>query len=147
MRIAIALMLSALLLSGCEQPEFYDTEGKGYRFADLRGKYLIVNYWATWCGPCIKEIPELNELADTHRDRLTVWGVNFDEPEGDEMRAQVSKMKITFPVFSANPSAQLGVETPQVLPTTLIFDPAGKLLKTLVGPQTEASLLAQLDSN
>ena len=73
-----------------------------------------------------------------------MWGVNYDAPQGAEQLRQVQKMQITFPVFAANPSERLGVAMPEVLPTTLVFDPQGTLLATLVGPQTRASLLAAL---
>lgn len=144
MKKLLPILTLIALLAACQQPEFFSVEGKGYRFDDLKGKHLIVNYWATWCGPCIKEIPELNELALKHEDILAVWGVNFDEPQGDEMARQVLKMKIDFPVFQTNPSQHLGVKTPEVLPTTLIFDPQGQLIAELVGPQTEASVLAAM---
>jgi thiol-disulfide isomerase/thioredoxin len=138
------VLLGVLLLASCQQPEFFDVQGNGYQYDDLRGKYLIVNYWATWCAPCIKEIPELNAVAEEFPDQLSLWGVNFDEPEGAEQIKQVAKMKITFPVFRDNPSISLGVEVPQVLPTTLVFDHQGVLIATLVGPQSRESLLSHL---
>ena len=138
------IVVFMLGLSGCQQPEFYSVQGGEHRFDDFKGRYLVVNYWATWCAPCIREIPELNAFADEFHDRVAVWGVNFDAPEGAEQLRQVQKMQITFPVFALNPSAQLGVVMLEVLPTTLVFDPQGALLATLVGPQTRESLLAVL---
>jgi thiol-disulfide isomerase/thioredoxin len=140
----ISIIIFLLGLTGCQQPEFYDVQGAGHQFDDFTGRYLIVNYWATWCAPCIREIPELNEFADEFHGRVAVWGVNYDAPQGAEQLRQVQKMQITFPVFAANPSERLGVAMPEVLPTTLVFDPQGTLLATLFGPQTRASLLAAL---
>jgi thiol-disulfide isomerase/thioredoxin len=137
----IGLILALTLLVGCSQPDFYDIDGNGISLAKLQEKALVVNYWATWCGPCIKEIPELNELAATHAAELTVVGVNFDQPAGEEQKKQAEKMKIEFPVIAGEPAGQLGVAVPEVLPTTYIFAPGGGLLATLVGPQTEASIL------
>ena len=137
--LIVMLMLG---LAGCQQPEFYSVQGGEHQFDDFKGRYLVVNYWATWCAPCIREIPELNAFADEFHDQVAVWGVNFDAPEGAEQLRQVQKMQINFPVFALNPSAQLGVVMPEVLPTTLVFDPQGALLATLVGPQTRESLLA-----
>jgi len=65
--------------------------------------------------------------------------------EGEELKKEIAKMNITFPVFAIEPSKLLGVKIPQVLPTTYVFDREGKLKATLVGPQTEASLLARID--
>lgn len=134
-----------LLLTACAKVDFVDATGKGYALSDLRGKYLFVNYWATWCAPCIKEIPELNKLSREHRDSLTILGVDFDQVEGEELNKEIAKMKIDFPVFASEPSGLLGVKIPEVLPTTYVFDPSGNLIATLVGPQTETTLIAYLE--
>lgn len=133
-----------LLLSSCAKPDLFDIHGAGIELDALHEKVLIVNYWATWCAPCIKEIPELNDLAKSHQDQLTLVGVNFDQPEGEEAIDQSARMKIEFPVLAGNPAKLLGVETPAVLPTTYIFAPGGELIATLVGPQTESTILAVL---
>ena len=135
-----------LLVCSCQKPpDFVDVFGHGHRFGDFSGKWVIVNYWATWCGPCLKEIPELNRLASLHRDRLVVLGVNYDGPTGDEMREQVRKMRIDFTVLAKDPVEKLGITEPDVLPTTFVFAPGLVLRKTLVGAQTEASILAVVD--
>jgi thiol-disulfide isomerase/thioredoxin len=141
--IARACLVLILWLAGCAAPpDFLDISGTGYRYQDFDDKWVIVNYWATWCGPCIKEIPELNQLAREHGDSLVVLGANFDEPEGEEQKQQAVKMKIEFPVYAEEPAAALGIAKPEVLPTTFVFAPGLKLKATLVGPQTVASLLA-----
>lgn len=147
MRKLLGVAMVLLLLASCEQPDFLDTEGRGYRYADFNGKWLILNYWATWCGPCIKEIPELNKIAEEHQDKVRVFGVNFDQPDAEERHAQVEKMRIEFPVFVIDPSADMGFTRPEVLPTTFIFSPDGTLHATLIGPQTENSLLEALGTD
>ncbi|XOV90791.1 MAG: TlpA family protein disulfide reductase [Pseudomonadota bacterium] len=144
------LLTGVLLLAlvGCAPPpDFFDINGVGHRYADLQDKWIVVNYWATWCAPCIKEIPELNALAEDHAGTLVVLGVNFDQPEGEKALADARKLKIAFPVYAEDPHERLGVEKPEVLPTTFVFAPGLDLRATLVGPQTEASLLEvmQLD--
>ena len=141
---SLVVTLIVLLLASCQQPDFLDTQGHGYRYADLEGKWLIVNYWATWCAPCITEIPELNKIAAQHQDDVRVFGVNFDEPDAEEMQAQVEKMKIEFPVYAVDPAVDLGITKPDVLPTTFVFSTDRNLHATLIGPQTEDSLLAVL---
>ena len=133
----LVLLLGA---TACSQPDFYDTSGKGYLYSQLRGNWLVINYWATWCAPCIKEIPELTALGTEH-ENVIVFGVNYDQPDPDEMNAQIEKMGITFPVMRDDPYLYYGIERPQVLPTTLIVDPEGQLVGELVGPQTESLLL------
>lgn len=134
----------AACLAACSQPSFQSTTGKRYYESDLRGRWLVINYWATWCAPCITEIPELIALSERH-DHILVFGVNFDQPQGKEAAKQIAKMKITFPVLKADPRHLYGASLPQVLPTTFLINPAGELDKVLVGPQTEASILAVID--
>lgn len=140
----VSICFLLLVLGGCAKPDFTTVEGQSLQLADLQKKPLIVNYWATWCAPCIKEIPELNELAIEHADSLNLVGVNFDQPEGDEAIKQKQKMKISFPVIAGNPAEKLGISIPEVLPTTYVFAAGGELKATLVGPQTGEDLLSVL---
>jgi thiol-disulfide isomerase/thioredoxin len=104
-----------------------------------RGQWVLVNYWAKWCKPCIKEIPELNEL-DHSRDDVTVLGVNYDGLTGADLEAQLTELGVEFTTLEQDPAPLLGVARPVVLPTTFLLDPEGKLVATLVGPQTLQSL-------
>jgi thiol-disulfide isomerase/thioredoxin len=105
-----------------------------------QGHWRIVNYWAVWCGPCREEIPELNRL---HQETdLVVFAVNYDGKQGEELASQGAAMNIGFTMLAQDPGPALGVERPSVLPTTLLVNPAGKVTDTLVGPQTEETLLA-----
>ena len=93
MRQIFSLVLLALIC-GCSQPDIRDTNGQGYRFDDLLGKTLVINYWAVWCAPCVKEIPELVKLAENHDDVL-VFGVNFDMPDPKTMSKQIDDLNIS----------------------------------------------------
>ena len=106
---------------------------------DLQGRWAVVNYWAEWCKPCIKEIPELNEAARRFPD-VAIVGVNYDGASGEELAAQLEALGVTFPTLAVDPAPELGIPRPAVLPTTLILDPQGVLVQTLVGPQTLESL-------
>lgn len=104
----------------------------------------MINYWAQWCKPCIKEIPELNTL-DQKYPQVTVLGVNYDGATGEELAVQRAKFGIEFTALTTDPASQLGTPRPVVLPTTLILDPTGQLSATLVGPQTLASLVQAIE--
>ncbi|MBT5700004.1 MAG: TlpA family protein disulfide reductase [Gammaproteobacteria bacterium] len=144
MKFKALVVILLVVLCGCRQPpDFVDTDGKDYRYADIQGSWQVINYWATWCAPCIREIPELIRLHENN-DNVIVFGVNFDAPEGDEVASQIKTMGITFPVYQEDPYAHLGFDVPAVLPTTVLIDPEGKLAGVLVGPQTEASLLSAM---
>ena len=60
------------------------------------GKTLVINYWAIWCAPCRKEIPELNELARDHAESVIVLGVNFDGSQGEILASEIEKLGIEF---------------------------------------------------
>lgn len=107
--------------------------------AASRGQWVVVNYWAQWCKPCIKEIPELNRL-DREHDDIAVLGVNYDGLTGEELAAQVESLGVGFPTIE-DPSAALGTARPTVLPTSLVLDPEGAVVEALVGPQTAESIL------
>lgn len=103
-------------------------------------EWTFVNYWAEWCKPCIKEVPELNALNT--RSGYRVLGVNFDGETGPALEAQVTKLNVAFPTLEADPASRFDLDRPAVLPTTLVVAPGGKLHTVLVGPQTAESLIA-----
>ncbi|MDH5736788.1 MAG: TlpA family protein disulfide reductase [Gammaproteobacteria bacterium] len=142
-------LLIILMLSGCEgqTPDFYDAAGEGYTYAQLREKWLIVNYWATWCAPCIKEIPEFNQLARDRAD-IQIFGVNFDGAREQMLDNQIQKMGISFPVFAEDPAKKLGLRRPDVLPTTFLIPPGENMrVIMLVGPQDRNTLLAEIEQS
>lgn len=105
-------------------------------------RFLVVNYWAEWCKPCREEISELNTLhADRVSHDLVVLGVNYDGLTGVPLTEVMTRMDVKFPVLATDPSERWGFPVPSVLPTTYILDGERNVLATLVGPQTEESLL------
>lgn len=148
-RVSKRLVLAALvfLLSACSKPDVSKTVIADDFGAGDGKRWRVVNYWATWCGPCILEIAELNKIALDYRQQLVVLGVNFDNPLTEsEREAAIAKMDIHFPVYAQDPASELGIDRPLVLPTTFIFSPDGVLVETLVGPQTVETLLTVIRS-
>ena len=129
------LLSLALLLAACSRAA---PPGDSLRLDELRGQWVVINYWAIWCKPCAQEIPELNALA--RLPGVTVLGVSYDAAGGEELDQQVQKLGIAFPTLATDPAAALGVARPVVLPTSLVIDPEGQLRETLVGPQSLQSL-------
>ena len=134
------LVVGALLL-GCQENDIRFADGRAGRFDQWQGRWVLINYWAEWCAPCRKEIPELNEL---HHERassgIVVIGVNYDGLQGDPLTKLIDEMNIEFPVLAEDPRQRWQQPSPPVLPTTLLIDPAGELADVLVGPQTLVSL-------
>lgn len=134
---SVLILAAVLSLLGCTKN---DPGATAPSLEGLQGQWVVINYWAQWCAPCIKEIPELNRL-DQDYTGVTVVGVNYDGTNGEELELQRQKLGVTFASLEADPAAELGIPRPVVLPTTLILDPTGRLVATLVGPQTLSSLV------
>lgn len=133
-------------LAACERTEFTDAQGNSFGWEDFQGRWLVINYWAEWCKPCLEEIPELNQLYQRHRnDDATLLGINFDRLEPAELKRQIKALNVQFPVLQSDPERKLDYLLPEVLPTTYIFDREGQLAHKLVGPQTQASIEAYLE--
>jgi thiol-disulfide isomerase/thioredoxin len=138
----IALLCS--MLCACSKDDYQTADGGGGRFADLHGRWFLINYWATWCKPCVKEIPELNRFSEQFADRAVVFAVNFDGLADAELQQQAAKLKLTLPLLRDDPAQRLGYQRPDALPSTLVFGPDGQLKKVLQGEQTVASLAAAI---
>lgn len=124
----------AALLAGC-QADSESVDGKTWQ---------VINYWASWCGPCREEIPALNQL-NRSRDDVIVLGVNYDGLQGDALAADETELGVEFDTLAEDPAERLGQSRPRVLPTTFIVSPQGEVVEVLTGPQTEDSILAVID--
>ena len=126
-----------------------DSQDRG-KYADdfslqtYQGKWVILNYWAEWCGPCVEEIPELNALQKNYPQELVVLGVNFDKISGGELSELARQMHIGFALVDPDPADSLRLSRPAGLPTTYLYNPDVELAFKLVGPQTAASLLKKI---
>lgn len=114
-----------------------DLSGKQVKVSSYKGKWVIVNYWATWCPPCAVEIPELNAFHNKHKSKdAVVVGVNIEQGELEYVKEFVKDFKITYPILQALDSTSSPYGPVRALPTTFIIDRNGKLFKTIVGAVT-----------
>ena len=139
------LFVVLLLLVGCSdrQPDMVTHEGKKMSLRDFRGHWVIVNYWASWCAPCLEEMSELNRFYKKYHDRgVDVLGVSYD-PLSIKQLADFRKLyHVDYPMVQHFPLAKLGIKAVEVVPTTLVLGPKGRFRKELLGPQTVRSLEA-----
>ena len=131
-----------LILSSCSEPDYRLVDGSSGKLHDFLGRWLIVNYWADWCPPCIKEMPELENFYNDNEDRALVLTYNFDRLEGEELQSQIVRFGVNVPSILTDPGILFGWEAPPSLPATYIINPEGILIHTLIGPQTQESLEA-----
>ena len=156
-----ALLL--ILLAGCgfqersgegfaEAPDFAlaTLEGDTLRLSELRGQVVVLNFWATWCAPCLEEIPELVMLHEGV-DNLTVVGISLDTVEASEVAAFATRLGITYPVLLDNPNrldrrpvAEL-FEGVWALPTTIVLDPRGRIREQISGIAPIRAMMPDLE--
>jgi len=135
-------LLSFLLLACNGDYDGLALADGGYaRLSHWEGRWLVVNYWAEWCAPCRREIPELNQL---HKERVTsnivILGVNYDGLRDDNLREVIERMDIKFPVLASDPREMWGYKLPTSLPTTVIISPDREVQAILLGPQSRESI-------
>ncbi|HET7268550.1 MAG TPA: TlpA disulfide reductase family protein [Oleiagrimonas sp.] len=108
--------------------------GKSFDLQAQRGKWVVVNYWATWCAPCIKEMPALSAFVSS-RPKVTAIGLAYESQSADKIRAFVRKHPVNYSVALVDPAhPPPGIAMPSVLPTTFLIAPDGHLVKKLIGP-------------
>lgn len=138
-----ALLLAAGLVQAAEPVALAlpDLDGEIHDIAQHRGKWVVVNYWATWCPPCIHEIPELVAFHARHADRdAVVIGVNNERLDGELLRQFVAEFEINYPVLRDDPQQPSPLGRVFGLPTTYLVAPDGSLAVRHNGPVTAAQL-------
>jgi len=107
-----------------------DMQGQQHRLSDYRGKWVLINYWATWCPPCLEEVPDLVMLYDQRKDKdLMVIGVAQQYKSSQEVAAFADDMLMSYPIVLGTKSVNDQIGPSEILPTTYIYNPHGKLVK------------------
>jgi thiol-disulfide isomerase/thioredoxin len=149
---ASSLLLAAVALASPAyaampaQPSLKVTtlDGKPYDLATQRGHWVIVNFWATWCVPCIKEMPDISHFVATHPNVRAI-GIAYDDTDAADIRAFMTKHPVVYPIAQVTMDKPLkDFDEPLGLPTTWLIGPDGKVAKHFTGPITSALLSAAI---
>ena len=115
-------------------------DGQTFDLAAQRGHWVIVNFWATWCVPCIKEMPDISHFVATHKNVRAI-GLAYQDNAVADIVAFLHKRPVVYPIAQVTLDKPLAdFEEPRGLPTTWLIDPQGKVAAHIVGPVTTASL-------
>lgn len=115
-------------------------DGASFDLAAQRGKWVVINYWATWCSPCLKEMPDLDAFART-RDDVAVIGLAYEDISVEDMRAFLVEHPVSYPIAIIDvyePPAAF--PAPRGLPMTWLIAPEGQVAKRFLGPITVRDL-------
>ena len=125
--------------------DFKTLDEKKYKHSDLQGSVVVVNYFAEWCAPCLREIPELNEFYHQMPENVKLFAISFDEVSTEKLREIQLKYNIEFDLV-ADVATPFSFNKPQYLPATFIIKPNGELAGQLLGEQTVKSLNEAISS-
>lgn len=133
----ILVFLGVSLVGATGNFSLADIDGKEHKLSNEKGKWVIINYWATWCPPCVEEIPELVFFHDKHRDKdAIVWGVNFEDVPEKKVRSFLDDYMVSYSILLAEPGKYSYFGPVSGLPTTYFVSPEGKMVHTKVGKVT-----------
>ena len=123
-----------------------DTDGKTHTLSGYKGKWVLVNFWATWCPPCLEEIPDLIDLHENKKNNLVVIGVAMDYRTPKQVTDFAEGLLVTYPIVLGNAQVANQIGPVQGLPTTYLYNPEGKLVAQQVGAITRDAVESYITS-
>jgi len=143
----IGLTASALAQTGSKAPDFklQTSDNKDVTISGLKGKVVLLNFWATWCGPCVREIPDFLEVYDQYKSKgFEIIGVSLDAGEWEKVTPFVAKMKMTYPVVKGDNAVVQAYGNFNAIPTSFFIDRKGVVVHQKTGAMTKSELEAIL---
>jgi len=135
--------------NGQKAPDFtlYDLEGGKVKLSDYYGKIVILNFWATWCPPCRKEIPDLISIQNEYKDDLVVIGISLDQPSTqNDLQPFIDYFGINYPVVLGTLEVVIAYGNIQAIPTSFIIDREGNIINKHIGLVPKSILIEEIIS-
>jgi thiol-disulfide isomerase/thioredoxin len=118
-----------------------DSTGKIHKLSQYKGKWVLVNFWATWCPPCLAEIPDLNELHEDKKNNVAVFGIALQYANPKQVIDFAEGLMVSYPIVLGNPKIASQIGPVDGLPTTYLYNPQGKLVAHQLGPITKEAVV------
>ncbi len=170
--ILIIALVSAVNILGCEKQQAENTlaserehsfatasdskraadfalktlDGKTVKLSDYKGKIVIIDFWATWCPPCRKGIPDLVEIQKQYKDKVVVIGISLDQQNTiKDLEPFIKQYGINYPVVLGDQKVVMDYGNIQAIPTSFIIDQAGNIVDTHVGLVPKSTYTSKID--
>lgn len=141
--------LDALVLAadGKKAPDFtlLDTKGKKISLSDYKGKIVIVDFWATWCGPCRRGIPDLVNIQKSYKDKVVVIGISLDRETKEDVVPFMEAFEINYPIVFGTQKVTTDYGGVSAIPTSFVIDQAGNIVDKHVGLVDKATYTKVID--
>jgi thiol-disulfide isomerase/thioredoxin len=145
--ISLLLCLMSLTTSATENFDYQlqDLDSQLHRVSDSRGKWLVINFWATWCAPCLKELPELERFYQQNKQTADLWGVTFEDTDKASIIEFTKRLGVSFPILGHGQDPLTGYGEVRVLPTTFLINPDGLFQHRFEGPITAQDIAHEIE--
>ncbi|HCA89931.1 MAG: thiol-disulfide oxidoreductase [Legionellaceae bacterium] len=134
------LSFGLIISSSLATPALTTLQGTKISLTELKGQWVVINYWASWCAPCLAEIKALNQFYQQKPKNVLLFGVNFEDTSAAHQQQLTKQLHIMYPNLRDNPQTLLKLGEIKGVPVTFILNPQGQLQTTLYGPQTLKTL-------
>lgn len=136
-KLLLCLLLGVSISGYAADFALEDMQGKTHRLADYRGKWVLVNFWATWCPPCLSELPELSSLHNAHKGKdLVVIGIAMESGSRTKVADFAQAHRISYPLVMGNSRIAAQIGDVEVLPTSYLYSPSGEQVSYQAGEVT-----------
>ena len=118
-------------------------DGKPVKLTDYKGKVILLNFWATWCPPCLAEIPDLIKIQSKYKNKVQIIGISMDQ-SSEDVKRMLPKAKFNYPIIMSDDKIRSGYGAIRAVPTTIVINKDQMIVESLVGFHNQATFEATL---